>query len=131
MPGYQLTVRLNYIHWVEDLLAMARPPAAGAAARTIKGIDIGTGASCIYALLGATINKWRFVATEVAAESVAAARANVERNNLQPSIDVRHVKPGTFLVPNLRDDDGEFDFCMCNPPFFASLVDVRYGCACG
>lgn len=127
----QLTVRLNYIHWVEDLLAMARTPAgttADGASRVVKGIDIGTGASCIYALLGATMNKWQFVATEVAAASVTAARANVERNNLQPLVEVRQVTPGTFLVPNLKPSDGQFDFCMCNPPFFANLVDVRSCC---
>ena len=69
-------MRLNYIHWLEDLLDLVAPRIKDNAA-TVKGIDIGTGASCIYALLGAKMNKWQFVATEVADESVKSAKANV------------------------------------------------------
>ena len=36
------------------------------------GLDVGTGASCIYPLLGAKMG-WRFLATDVDAESVANA----------------------------------------------------------
>lgn len=120
----QLTVRLNYIHWLEDLLDLVAPQVKDNAA-TVKGIDIGTGASCIYALLGAKMNKWQFVATEVADESVKSAKANVERNGLSASIDVRQVKPTTFLQAALTPSDGKFDFCMCNPPFFETIADVR------
>lgn len=61
----QVTSRLNYVHWVEDLLASRIQPSSSAG-RVITGVDIGTGASSIYALLGARVAGWRFVATEVA-----------------------------------------------------------------
>ena len=51
-----LTGRCNYVHWLEDLLALSPPPRA-ADGRT-RGLDIGTGASAIYALLGAAMNGW-------------------------------------------------------------------------
>ena len=76
--------KLNYICWLEDLIAL-RPAAAGAAAAapaSVSAIDIGTGASCIYALLGAA-RGWSVVATEVDEKSMASATANVERNSLQ------------------------------------------------
>lgn len=56
----QVPSRLNYILWIEDLLRArlsfypgwldsARPEPQGS---RVNGIDVGTGASCIYALLG-------------------------------------------------------------------------------
>lgn len=42
----------------------------------------GTGASCIYPLLGATMNGWFFLATEVDDICFDYATKNVEQNNL-------------------------------------------------
>ena len=65
--------KLNYIHWVEDLLALG-PRRRGS--EPIRGIDIGTGASCIYPLLAAAMHpNWSFVATELDARSLASAVA--------------------------------------------------------
>jgi RNA methyltransferase len=46
--------RLNYIHWVEDLLRQRLPDAFPSMklGGDVTGIDIGTGASVIYPLLG-------------------------------------------------------------------------------
>lgn len=52
--------RSNYIHWIEDLLASDFIPDTRADG-DIKGFDIGTGANCIYPLLGASILGWKFV----------------------------------------------------------------------
>ena len=59
--------KLNYIHFVADLIsgvtdsaAMASKP-AGAVGK--RGIDIGTGASVIYPLLGVRCYDWHFLAT--------------------------------------------------------------------
>lgn len=57
--------RFNYIHWIEELLALQpKTPAATTTSwknegRRVVGIDIGTGASCIYPLLGvASHDNW-------------------------------------------------------------------------
>lgn len=42
----------------------------------------GTGASCIYPLLGATLNGWYFLATEVDDICYNYAKKNVEQNHL-------------------------------------------------
>lgn len=47
---------------------------------------IGTGASCIYPLLGAKLNGWRFLATEVDEASVRYAKGNVQRNGFSDNI---------------------------------------------
>lgn len=44
--------------------------------------SLGTGASCIYPLLGATMNGWYFLATEVDDICFDYATKNVEQNNL-------------------------------------------------
>ena len=43
---------------------------------------IGTGASCVYPLLGAKLNGWRFLATEIDEEATQFACENVSRNGL-------------------------------------------------
>ena len=111
--------KLNYILWIEDLLKLVR-----GRGHTIKGIDIGTGASCIYALIGAKRNGWEFVATEIDGVSKEFADRNVQDNKLGHLIDVRLVGPNDILCA-VVDDESEFDFCMCNPPFYWSEDEAQ------
>lgn len=48
-----------------------------------RGVDIGTGASCIYPLLGARVAGWWFLATEIDGVSADWAEKNVRSNGLQ------------------------------------------------
>jgi 23S rRNA A1618 N6-methylase RlmF len=146
-----LANRLNYLHWVEDLLALGTNPR-----QSVRGIDIGTGASCIYPLLGTSLHKnWSFLATEIDQASAASANANVERNlGLQDRIHVLLVSgptAATVLGVNILNEaasfrkctstsgmvahsdeqeqdtqEQEYDFCMCNPPFFASEDEQQH-----
>jgi hypothetical protein len=52
----------------------------------ISSMFLGTGASCIYPLLGAKINGWKFCASEVDEVSYRFACENVKRNELEESI---------------------------------------------
>ncbi|XP_056139861.1 RNA N6-adenosine-methyltransferase mettl16 [Lampris incognitus] len=111
-------LRLNYIHWVEDLIDGQGQPR--------KGIDIGTGASCIYPLLGATMNGWYFLATEVDDICFNYATKNVEQNNLSDLIKVVKVPQKTLLMDALKEETAiVYDFCMCNPPFFANQQEAK------
>ena len=47
----------------------------------------GTGASCIYPLLGTSLNDWKFLATEIDENAVRYARENVSRNGLHNKIE--------------------------------------------
>ncbi|XP_018542767.2 LOW QUALITY PROTEIN: RNA N6-adenosine-methyltransferase mettl16 [Lates calcarifer] len=111
-------LRLNYIHWVEDLIDGQKQPR--------RGIDIGTGASCIYPLLGATMNGWYFLATEVDDICFDYATKNVEQNNLSDLIKVVKVPQKTLLMDALKEEtEIIYDFCMCNPPFFANQLEAK------
>lgn len=52
----------------------------------ITWLLLGTGASCIYPLLGAKLNGWHFLATEVDELSVSFAEKNVKGNGLESKI---------------------------------------------
>ncbi|XP_040165384.1 U6 small nuclear RNA (adenine-(43)-N(6))-methyltransferase [Anopheles arabiensis] len=118
-----LPLRLNYIHWLEDIGTVARWEQERK--QPVRGIDIGCGASCIYPLLAVVQSnkRWHMVAIEKAQDSVESAKANVARNELQSCIEVKSQKleGSTILLDVLEDFPNErFDFCMCNPPFYDS-----------
>lgn len=129
----QITLRLNYIYWLEDLLEMSKRD------NQIIGVDIGVGASCIYPLLGSRKNGWYFLGTEVDATSYQHAKSNVTRNHLKHMISLAQVPPGhesilcgmvdgddalAFARRVRASDDSHLDFCMCNPPFFGGSDEI-------
>ncbi|CAI9741035.1 RNA N6-adenosine-methyltransferase mettl16-like [Octopus vulgaris] len=109
-----IPLRLNYIHWIEDLIVSDQSSAP------IQGIDIGTGSCCIYPLLGHKLNGWKFLATELDEESAAKAIENVEKNNFQDSITIKKVSKLESLRSVVEETNQTYDFCMCNPPFYSN-----------
>jgi 23S rRNA A1618 N6-methylase RlmF len=83
--------RANYIHWIEDLLALAPAPWHSSGAHQVAGIDIGTGANCIYPLLGASMHGWSFVGTDITTVALEWAKWNLESNpHVSALIEVRN-----------------------------------------
>ncbi|KAI2619138.1 hypothetical protein GGR54DRAFT_129033 [Hypoxylon sp. NC1633] len=120
--------RHNYILWLKDLLdsSAPSPPDSGDTTRRIVGLDIGTGASVIYPLLGcAQRPSWSFVATDVDEKSLAFARKNVRLNNLQARIRVVDRSVTDCLVPLDELCLEAIDFVMVNPPFYASKAELE------
>ncbi|KAI1790020.1 S-adenosyl-L-methionine dependent methyltransferase [Ganoderma leucocontextum] len=116
--------RLNYILWLEDIMdaySLAQP---NNPLRVVRGLDIGTGASAIYPLLGCSTHpNWVFSATEIDDTSMEYARTNVAANELEDRISVVPADPSGIFFP-LAQTDLEYDFTMCNPPFYSSREDV-------
>lgn len=63
-----------------------------------RGVDIGTGASCIYPLLGATVAGWSFLATEIDPVSAEWAEKNVRSNDLQVRRGLGEIESGGSFV---------------------------------
>uniref|UniRef100_A0A0R3RYF1 U6 small nuclear RNA (adenine-(43)-N(6))-methyltransferase n=1 Tax=Elaeophora elaphi TaxID=1147741 RepID=A0A0R3RYF1_9BILA len=105
--------RLNYILFIDDLLK------ANGISGDVLGIDIGTGASCVYALLGAKQFGWRFLATDADPFAIEIASRNVEKNGMGEKIEVVRV-PSDWMIKDIvrSHPETEFTFCMCNPPFY-------------
>ncbi|TMW65926.1 hypothetical protein Poli38472_003691 [Pythium oligandrum] len=119
--------RLNYLHWIEDLLHQCGvDPFQSVHGHAIRGIDIGTGASCIYALLGAKTNRWHFLATEIDAVSFESAKENVETNQLTDLISVQRVSSSRLLEEPIAASNNQhsYHFSMCNPPFFGDIDEA-------
>ncbi len=99
--------RLDYIHLLADLAPQAE-----------WVLDIGTGASLIYPILGAREYGWRFVGTDVNARSIQVARAIVEFNPGLRGIEVRQQAEASHIFVGVLLAGERFDLTMCNPPFY-------------
>ena len=66
--------RADYLHYAADLLAVGGTVPRG---RKVKVLDIGTGASCIYPILGSQSYGWQFIATDIDPVSIKSAQVIV------------------------------------------------------
>lgn len=100
--------RLDFILHLEDLVNN----------KNASIIDIGTGASCIYPLLGVSRNPgWKFLGLEIDNNSIEFAKNNVQINSLQSSIDIQLNNTDKIFPLDLLKEH-EYDACICNPPFY-------------
>ncbi|KAF7503624.1 hypothetical protein GJ744_003446 [Endocarpon pusillum] len=120
--------RFNYIIWLQDLVDSTSHDYRESydPRREVVGVDIGTGASAIYPLLGCRQRpNWRFIATEADEKSFDYARRNVARNGLADRIQVLKVedaggKDGPLVPESVLEKFERIDFVMTNPPFHSS-----------
>jgi len=106
--------RLTYLLWLRDLVLSTKPSDGEGG---VRGVDVGTGGTLIYPLLGASAFGWTFLATESCEYSLGWAERNRASNaGVKDLITVRDSKGGVLL--GVVDEGARYDFCMCNPPFF-------------
>jgi 23S rRNA (adenine1618-N6)-methyltransferase len=113
--------RADYLCHVADLL----PPVASAA--DIAVLEIGTGAGCIYPLLGARMLGWRFIATDIAPDSLRWAADLLAANALADRIELRLQPDAAAVFENVIRSGERFALSICNPPFHASAVEAEAG----
>ena len=118
--------RADYIHGLADLLAVE---AGGDIPRgaDFTVLDVGTGANCIYPLLGQHDYGWRFIGSDIDQRALASAAETLAANNLTQSIDLRlQTVKSAFFKGILRE--GERVVCtLCNPPFHSSAAEATSG----
>ncbi len=121
--------RSDYLHHLADLLsggddaAIPRGPA-------VTILDIGTGANCIYPMVGAREYGWRFVATECDQAAHRWARQIVRVNRpIAALIEGRHQPDPLACFATVTTAGERFAACICNPPFHASAADATAGSA--
>ncbi|KAI0150678.1 hypothetical protein GGR57DRAFT_180274 [Xylariaceae sp. FL1272] len=115
--------RHNYILWLKDLLDSSSSSYTECfdPERRVVGLDIGTGASLIYPLLGcAQRSSWHFVATDIDATSLEYARINARLNELEHRIRIVPRQASEPLIPLDELGLSNIDFVMVNPPFYSS-----------
>lgn len=128
-PGYlcpPVPGRADYLHGLADLLAEDN---AGSIARgaTIRALDIGTGANCIYPLIGHREYGWHFTGSDIDAVALECARTIVTANGLGKVIELRQQRDPRQIFQGLVQADEHFDLTLCNPPFHASAAEATAG----
>lgn len=123
--------RADYLHYLADLLADV--PADGNAAvvprgESIRVLDIGVGANCVYPLIGHSEYGWHFVGTDIDRAALACAQATIDANrSYGEAIELRFQTSPTAIFKGVLGPDELFDLAMCNPPFHASQDEARAG----
>lgn len=111
--------RVQYLRWAAGLL----PCNSSREERLV--LDVGTGPSCIYPLLGARLfPNWHFVATDTDASAISAARRNCEMNKLD-SVTVVRTEPNAGFIPSATPGNRALSLTVCNPPFHAAMPETH------
>lgn len=104
--------RVQYLSWAANLLTQSQKE------ESITVLDIGTGPSCIYPMLGVRLfPSWQFVATDTDAQAVACARENCRANGLK-NVTVLHTENHTLIPAHYRH---KLSLTVCNPPFHTEM----------
>lgn len=110
--------RADYVHYAADLLTGKKNNA--------KVLDIGTGANCIYPIIGCRSYGWKFVGSEIDPVAVSAANLIVDSNPLlKNKIKVLPQNNPKAIFSGIIGPNDLFDLTLCNPPFHASLAEAN------
>ena len=116
--------RLDYLCYLNELLTEDH---VSSHSSKIKALDIGTGASCIYPLLGVKEFNWRFVGSDIDPNSLANSQKIVEENQLEQQIELRLQAESGAIFQHIIKADEYFAVTLCNPPFHRSLAEASQG----
>ncbi|WP_345145292.1 23S rRNA (adenine(1618)-N(6))-methyltransferase RlmF [Flavobacterium ginsengiterrae] len=117
--------RADYIHYIADLLTETNNNQLPDG-NSVLGLDIGTGANLIYPILGNSIYKWAFVATDIDKKAIENCSKIIESNpRLIDGISLQQQTEPRFIFKNIITPEDRFTFTMCNPPFHASAEEAN------
>ncbi|MEA3354795.1 MAG: 23S rRNA (adenine(1618)-N(6))-methyltransferase RlmF [Campylobacterota bacterium] len=113
--------RADYIHHIADIINSD----THIKDKKIKILDIGSGANCIYPILGVAIYNWDFTASDIDPKSIENIKNLISKNKILKN------KITPFLQENIHHifkgvigKDDKYHFTMCNPPFHLSQGDA-------
>jgi 23S rRNA (adenine1618-N6)-methyltransferase len=119
--------RADMIHYLADLLADGDPVVVDKSqGKKIKVLDVGTGANCIYPVIGSQSYGWHFVASDIDPLSIEVVKLIVESNPVLKN----HIKPvlqsdANLIFSGVIKPGEQFDLTLCNPPFHASIEEAQ------
>lgn len=119
--------RADYIHYMADLLSQNNEGKVPKGDK-IKILDVGTGANCIYPILGNSIYNWSFVGSEIDPKALDAAQANLYDNpQFRGKVILRIQENADHILEGIIKSDDVFDLSICNPPFHESQEAAAAG----
>ena len=111
--------RVDYMHYISDLLSDSN------CTENITILDIGTGATCIYPLLGVKEYDWNFIATDIELDSLDTAQDIISDNNLEAKILLRQQFTEANILKGIIEKGDSFSAVVCNPPFYKSEQEAK------
>jgi 23S rRNA (adenine1618-N6)-methyltransferase len=119
--------RADYIHYIADLLAKNNNGIIPKG-KSIRILDIGIGANCVYPIIGNKSYGWHFVGTEIDSVAIQTAEKIITKNDsLLGEIEIRHQTSSANIFKGIVLPDEVFDVSICNPPFHASMEEATRG----
>lgn len=113
--------RADYIHHIADVLGEEHNKQIPKGPE-VTVLDIGTGANCIYPIIGQCEYGWDFVASDINPNSVKCAKAIAQANKL--SIELKLQKDNKSIFRNIIRTEDHFTLTICNPPFHSSAQEA-------
>lgn len=110
--------RVDYIHYLADLLK------ASNLEHEAQLLDIGTGATCIYPLLGTAEYNWSFIATDIDKKSISTAEKIIVKNKLTNKIELRLQNNKEQILKGIIKTEEQVTASLCNPPFYKSEAEA-------
>ncbi len=117
--------RVDYVHYIADLLALCNDDIIPEG-KTVKGLDIGVGANCIYPIVANRSYGWSFVGSDIDDVSINSASNIIKSNDLlKDNINIVLQSSKDKIFEDIINENDKFDFTMCNPPFHKSKKEAK------
>jgi len=117
--------RADYIHHIADLLRRfnyGKIPTGS----SIRCLDIGVGANCIYPVIGNTEYGWSFIGSDIDPVAIASANKIISSNDsLKGKVELRLQENAKDILFGVMRKDEHTDIVICNPPFHASAEEAE------
>jgi 23S rRNA (adenine1618-N6)-methyltransferase len=95
---------------------------------TIKCLEIGVGANCVYPIIGNKEYGWSFAGADIDPVAIESACKIIEENPiLKDKIELRLQPQPNDIFFGIIQKDEFFDLTICNPPFHTSPEEARSG----
>lgn len=117
--------RVDYIHYLADLLASENEQNSLPTGPNIQVLDIGTGANLVYPLTGQSEYGWSFTGSDIDPRSIKTAKQISQFNKL--NIKIIQQKNHNNIFKGIIGPKDYFHLTMCNPPFHSSPDAAKKG----
>lgn len=119
--------RADYVHHLADLLA-ADNKGNIPTGSSVRLLDIGTGANCIYPLIAQREYGWQVVGSDIDAGALKSAQAILDANGITAAqIELRLQSERNSIFKGIVKSGERFHLTLCNPPFHASMAEAQAG----
>jgi len=121
--------RADYLHYMADLLAEGNGGEIPTG-KSLKVLDIGVGANCVYPILGNKEYQWSFIGSETDEVAFENAKEIVAKNPvLKDVVEIRMQEQTDQFFKSVLQEKESIAMCICNPPFHASAKEARKAAA--